>query len=69
MLLPPPNTTTTAAIEGRLYRPPLPQLPSIVTVIRQHPPSSIAAVKRLRPPSPPASADVILHRRLVIAFP
>jgi hypothetical protein len=48
MLLPPSNTTATAAIERRLYRPPLPlsQLPSIATVKRQRPPSSITAVKR-----------------------
>jgi len=46
MLLLPSNTTATAAIERRLYRPPLLQLPSIVTVKRQHSPSSIATVKR-----------------------
>jgi hypothetical protein len=40
------NKSATAAIERRLYRPPLPQLPSIATVKRQRPPSSIAAVKR-----------------------
>jgi len=46
MLLPPSNTTVTAAIERRLYRPPLPQLLSIAIVKCQHPPSSITAVKR-----------------------
>jgi hypothetical protein len=46
MLLPPPNTTATAAIERRLYRPPLSQLPSIATAKRQRPPSSVTAVKR-----------------------
>jgi hypothetical protein len=46
MLLPPSNTTATAAIERRLYHPPLPQLPSIATVKRQRPPSSITTVKR-----------------------
>ena len=40
------NTSAIAAIEHRLYHPPLPQLPSIATVKRQRPPSSIAAVKR-----------------------
>jgi hypothetical protein len=46
-LMPPSNTTTTAAIERRLYRPPpLPHLQSIATVKFQCPPSSIAAVKR-----------------------
>jgi len=43
--LPPSNTTATAVIERRLYRPPLPQLPSIATVKRQRPPSSNTAVK------------------------
>jgi len=42
----PPNATTTTTIERRLYRPPLQKLPSIATVKRQRPPSSIAAVKR-----------------------
>ena len=37
--------TTTAAIERRLYRPPLPQLSSIATVKHQRQPSSITAVK------------------------
>jgi hypothetical protein len=46
MLLLPSNTTATAAIEGRLYGPPLSQLPSIDTVKRQRPPLSITAVKR-----------------------
>jgi hypothetical protein len=46
MLLPPPNTTATAAIERRLYRPSLSQLPSIATAKRQRPPSSVTAVKR-----------------------
>jgi len=68
-LLPPSNTTATAAIERRLYRPPLPQLPSIATAKRQSPPSSITAVKRWRPLSPPATADVNFHRCLVIAYP
>ena len=64
------NTSVTAAIECRLYRPPLPQLPpSITTVKCQRPSSSITAVKRLRPPSPPATADVNFHRRLVIPYP
>ena len=36
MLLPPSNTTATAAIECHVYRPPLPQLLSIATVKRQH---------------------------------
>ena len=40
------NTSATTAIERRLYRPPLPQLPSITTVKCQCPPSSINAVKR-----------------------
>jgi hypothetical protein len=44
-LLPPSNTTATAAIERSLYRPPLPQLPSIAAVKLQHPPSFITAVK------------------------
>jgi hypothetical protein len=39
------NKSATAAIERRLYRPPLPQMPSIATVKRQRPPSPIAAVK------------------------
>jgi hypothetical protein len=43
--LPPLNATTTAAIERRLYCPPLPQLLSIATVKCQHPPLSIATVK------------------------
>ena len=33
-----------ATIERHLYRPPVPQLPSIVTVKRKHPPSSIVAL-------------------------
>jgi hypothetical protein len=41
MLLPPSNATTTAAIEGYLYCPLLPQLPSIATIKCQHPPLSI----------------------------
>ena len=41
---PPPPAT--AAIERRLYRPPLSHLPSIATVKCQHPHSSITAVKR-----------------------
>ena len=46
-LLPPSNTTATAAIERRLYRPPLSQLPSILATVKsQRPPSSITAVKR-----------------------
>jgi hypothetical protein len=45
MLLP-SNATATAAIECRLYCPLLPQLSSIATVKRQRPPSSIAVVKR-----------------------
>jgi hypothetical protein len=69
MLPPPSNTTATAAIEHRLYRPPLSQLPSIATIKRQRPPSSITAVKRWLPPSPPTTADVNFHRRLVIAYP
>jgi hypothetical protein len=40
------DTSATTAIERRLYRPPLPQLPSIATVKCQRPPLSIAAVKR-----------------------
>jgi hypothetical protein len=40
------DTSATTAIECRLYRPPLPQLPSIATVKCQRPPLSIAAVKR-----------------------
>jgi len=46
MLLPPLNTTATALIECHLYRPLLSQLPSIATVKRQRPPSSITTVKR-----------------------
>jgi hypothetical protein len=46
MLLPPSNTTATAAIERRLNPPPLPQLPSIATVKLQCPPLSITVVKR-----------------------
>ena len=53
-LLPPSNTTTTAAIERHLYLPLLPQLPSIATVKCQSPPSSMTAVKpdvrRCHPP-------------------
>jgi hypothetical protein len=60
--------TTTATIERRLYRRPLPQLSSIATVKHQRQPSSITAVKHWRPPLPPTTADVNFHHHLVIAY-
>jgi hypothetical protein len=42
----PPPPPSLNAIEHHLYRPPLPQLPSMIAAVKYQPsPSSIAAVK------------------------
>jgi len=71
MLLPPLNTTTTTAIERRLYLLSSTAATSAIHCHRQMttPTFIHQRCQTLMLPLPPATADVDSHHRLVMAYP